>query len=370
MSRRITRRAFVSTLASGFAITALSNLVAVTASALPATPVAVGPGATATHFVGAAFDVCTAPSRNSMRAWLESPYRAVGIYISGRYRACSQEQLTPEWIREVAQMGWRFLPLHVGLQAPCADERRFHYMSSDPAAAAEQGAEAAAEAVRAAADLGILPGSAVYSDVEAFDIEDIGCTEVVRSYWSGWTRALHRAGYRSGVYGSLRSGVRALADTYTSDAYARPDAVWGAWWNNTTDLAGWPGVPDTFWASHQRVKQYRGDGTETFGGVSLNTDRNWVDAPVATVAYPYPLTTATAARTAGTTLQVICQLKDRTGAWDKLTDGAYVRDEFVDGGAAKPFLPVCTTPVQVAAAVASLRAGPATAARVLGTLPS
>ena len=44
--------------------------------------------------------------------------------------------------------------------------------------------------------------------------------------------------------------------------------------------AGWAGVPDYRWAVHQRGKQYRGDHTETYGGVTLNIDNDRFDAPV------------------------------------------------------------------------------------------
>ena len=33
------------------------------------------------YFTGLGFDACTAPSFESIEAWLESPYRAIGIYL-------------------------------------------------------------------------------------------------------------------------------------------------------------------------------------------------------------------------------------------------------------------------------------------------
>jgi hypothetical protein len=47
------------------------------------------------------------------------------------------------------------------------------------------------------------------------------------------------------------------------------------------------------WAAHQRVHQYKGGHTETWGGVSLNVDDDYVDGPVVgpTAAPPPPPTT-------------------------------------------------------------------------------
>src|ERR1044071_99276 len=48
----------------------------------------------ASQYVGLGFDACTAPSRRSMLAWAGSPYRAIGVYIGGLNRGCSQPNLT------------------------------------------------------------------------------------------------------------------------------------------------------------------------------------------------------------------------------------------------------------------------------------
>src|SRR3954470_4958646 len=82
------------------------------ALAKPATAVVYEEGASATRFIGLAFDTCAAPQRAVMRAWKEnSPYGAAGIYISGANRACEQNNLTQDWINDVSAQGWKFLPL-------------------------------------------------------------------------------------------------------------------------------------------------------------------------------------------------------------------------------------------------------------------
>ena len=57
-----------------------------------------------------------------MRAWLASPYRAVGIYLGGSNRACPDGNLSAAWVNSVVASGWNLLPLYVGLQAPCVSQ--------------------------------------------------------------------------------------------------------------------------------------------------------------------------------------------------------------------------------------------------------
>ncbi len=120
----------------------------VTATALPSS---------VTNHRGKGFDTCAAPSAGAMNTWKDSsPYDAVGIYIGGSMRACSQPNLTPSWVKDRAEDGWKFIPLYLGIQA------------EDITAPAAQGAAAADDAVRNAADLGFGPGSLIYYDMEAY----------------------------------------------------------------------------------------------------------------------------------------------------------------------------------------------------------
>ncbi|MFD0264763.1 DUF1906 domain-containing protein [Kitasatospora indigofera] len=230
-------------------------------------------------FEGAGFDACTAPSLETLKAWrADSPYGAVGIYTSGAQRACGQPRLTADWIRQARAMGWRFLPVHVGLQAPCRTQagkpRRI-----DPADAVRQGRDEAAAAVRGLKAVGLGKGSPVYLDIESYPMQDPACGQAVVDFALGWTQALHAAGYRSGFYSSLDSGIADLAAAARAGAAPLPDALWYARWDDrpTTDHASLRGL----WAKHQRIHQYRGDVEETHGGVTLTVDRNQLDALVA-----------------------------------------------------------------------------------------
>lgn len=224
---------------------------------------------------GKGFDQCAAPSQSAMDTWWNaSPYKAVGIYISGIQRACAQPNLTATWITNQHNRGWKFLPLHVGLQAPCRGTG--HRMSSDPATARTQGHQAAVESATAAQALGIVAGSVLYNDMEAYQ-RGGSCTTAVMSFLAGWTDELHARGYLSGVYSSAASGIADLVANYDSPTYHRPDHVFFAWWNNVANTDGGQYIPAGYWADHQRIKQYAGDVSETWGGVTIAIDRDFFD---------------------------------------------------------------------------------------------
>ncbi|MFC8722630.1 DUF1906 domain-containing protein [Kitasatospora sp. NPDC057198] len=233
-------------------------------------------------FTGAGFDACTAPPLETMRAWWgTSPYGAVGVYTSGRQRACAQPRLTAAWVREVRAMGWRVVPTHVGRQAPCMTAAG-KMQRIDPAKAVQQGKEEAAEAVRAVKNLGLRTGTPVYLDIEAYPRGDSACSQAVMDFTVGWTQALHKAGFRSGFYSSTDAGIADLAAAARAGSAPLPDAVWYARWDGratTTDGAGRLG--DDLWADHARIHQHRGNVQETYGGAALTVDRDQLDGPVA-----------------------------------------------------------------------------------------
>ena len=361
------------------------------ADAEPATTVAYPRSATATRYAGSAFDTCTAPTIATIRAWASSPYRALGVYIGGVTRSCSQPELTPGWVQEVTELGWRLVPIYKGLQPWCGARPTDERITA--AGAATEGTAAGSDAVTKSKALGILPGSGLYLDIENYSSTDTACRTAVLKFAGAYTRELHRLGYLSGVYANLSSGARDLTNAYTSTSYARPDALWIARWDVSSALTGWSGVPDSRWAVHQRAKQYRGGHDETYGGVTVNIDNDRFDAPVATVARPYQVTSSTAlnARSGpstaypvlttypvASTVRVVCQLSGSkvgtTSVWDKLSDGTYVTDYYVSTpsktGYSAP-LPRCTFPYQATATDGlNERAGPGLAFARVGTIPS
>ncbi|MET9398825.1 DUF1906 domain-containing protein [Kitasatospora sp. NPDC002965] len=242
-----------------------------------------GPPALRTRdlYAGAAFDACTAPPLETLRAWRDSsPYGALGIYTSGGQRGCTQPRLTADWVRQAREMGWRFLPVHVGLQAPCSELKR-KPKRIDPARAVQQGREEAAEAVAGLRAVGIGEGSPVFLDIEAYPMRDPACGQGVVDFTLGWTEGLHTAGFRSGFYSSLDSGIADLAAAARAGSSPLPDTLWYARWDDHADTVGGGPLTSDLWADHQRVHQYRGNVEETYGGATLIVDRNQVDAPLA-----------------------------------------------------------------------------------------
>lgn len=345
------------------------GLAAAPAAADPATVTSFPAGAVSTTYAGRAFDTCSAPSFGAIQQWSASPYRAVAVYIGGINRACGQPNLSSSWVTSVARSGWRLIPVYVGRQAPCVD--RSGLVEISPTTARTQGTLEASDAALRARAVGLRAGSAIYSDIENYSTTDASCRVSVLQYLSGWTRELHRQGFLSGVYSNTGSGITHLSAVHGSTSYARPDAVWAARWDGLELLTGWPGVSSSYWTVHQRGKQYQGDHTETWAGVSIQIDSNRFDGPVGSVALPYQVTAAgglNARSGPGTTypvvtvypsaagLSVICQTTGSTvgttTVWDRLSDGSYVTDYFVSTPSQTTYsapVPRCRYPYQVAA---------------------
>ncbi|MER7461071.1 glycoside hydrolase domain-containing protein [Micromonospora sp. NPDC126480] len=268
-------------LATGLTAALATALIGTTALTAPPTtgaasdfrPVAAVTGPQPGTFTGYAFDTCTAPSSAQMQAWLQSPYRAVGVYIGGVNRACGQPNLTREWVAAQLAAGWRIIPLYVGLQAPCAPNfsRRI-----DPSLAEAQGRAEADDAATQARNLGLARDSVLIVDIEAYPTPDPVCTDAVNRYVSAWSARVHDNGFLSGYYSSLSSGVADQVAAYPRVDHVRPDYLDFAKWDGVATVDD-PAIPAGYWAPKRRMKQYRGDHDETWGGVTINIDSNYVD---------------------------------------------------------------------------------------------
>lgn len=352
------------------------------ARADPATPVTYPAASSATRVQGRFFDTCTAPSLSALAAWRgTSPYVGVNIYFGGRNRGCAQPNLTAAWVRSSSAAGWSLVPTYFGDQPFCVFGSKPNRYTASGAAA--RGSADGTDAVARARALGLLPGSALYADVEHYDRSNTSCVAAVRTYVSEWTRALHRNGYLAGVYVHQDSGLRDLAASYFSSALARPDAVWMARWDNVATVASWPTAANPLWSEWQRAKQYAGDHAETWGGVSLTIDSDIIKGPVATVSKTYRVTSSTplnvrsAPTTASTVIgqlaggsaaALICQTRGQTvgstPVWDRISTGGYVSDAYLSTPSATGFttaLPRCSYPGQITVSTpVNTRSGPGT----------
>jgi glycoside hydrolase-like protein len=227
---------------------------------------------------GRGFDTCTVPSVATMTKWLTSPYRVAGTYLGGENWACDYGNFSASWVKRVAAEGWRFIPLWVGPQAPCSYASGVSVIN--PSRARAEGGSEAASAVAAARRFGYGTGTPIYFDMEAYNNTDAGCKHAVLSFLDGWTRGLHTANYLSGVYSSAASGIADLASEAGNRGFASPNDIWFADWNGKPVLTD-PFVPNQVWANHERLHQYKGPQTQTWGGVSVNIDSDVVDGEVA-----------------------------------------------------------------------------------------
>jgi hypothetical protein len=222
-------------------------------------------------FTGLGFDACATPSSSAMSAWGASAYRAVGVYVGGANMACSQPNLTNGWVAAETSAGWHLIPLYVGLQAP---SNSCGCQGIAPSQASSEGTAAANDAVTQAGAVGIGTGNPIYFDMENYSRTATNSSAVL-TFLSAWTTQLHSLGYASGVYSNPGSGISDLA-ARTGTGYAEPDDIWFANWNGQQTTSD-PGIPSTAWTSHQRVHQYSGGHNETYGGVTINIDGDYLD---------------------------------------------------------------------------------------------
>jgi peptidoglycan hydrolase-like protein with peptidoglycan-binding domain len=270
------------------------------------TPNPVTPG----NMVGYGFDQCEAPSQAAMTKWLQySPFRAVGIYMSGSLRFCqAQTNLTPAWVATQLATGWRLLPIHLGAQASCTTRDRYQKdkISADATStyskARAQGRYEADVAAAAARRLGITPKSTLYYDLEAFNAGIASCRTSSLYFLSAWTRRIHTNGYVSGVYSSAASGIKILDDARVTpgNPFSLPDQIWIADWNGRADVSSTFIRPDG-WAG-RRIHQYQGGHKETWGGVTINIDRKYLDLRGNAQTTTSPTTTTPTSTTAASKL--------------------------------------------------------------------
>ena len=139
------------------------------------------------------------------------------------------------------------------------------------------------EAVAAALAYGHRRGSTLWYDLEAFDINQPACRDSALALVSAWTDRLHaarlherlllqrRVGHQDarrrprGHRRRLRCPTRSGSPT-TSAAPSR--ATWGTTRTEYISDDGWPG---------NRMRQFCGTHTETYGGVSITIDSNFMD---------------------------------------------------------------------------------------------
>jgi len=236
-------------------------------------------------YKGQAFDACEIPSLAQLNNWFQhSPYRGVNLYIGGISRLCANSNLNEAYITEIARQGWRLIPTWVGHQPPCTS---FKYpFPYDVDEAFEYGVNNANQAKDRMETFGLLNsdgrGGVVYLDVESFNTSNEACVAATRAYIRGWTTRMNELGIMGAMYASSINLNKAKIYNLSP---AVP-AVWIAEWNiargfnpdaSVYDLRH---LPNDYWYSEQRLRQYSGEKYETWGGVTIEIDPNVADGPV------------------------------------------------------------------------------------------
>lgn len=261
-----------------------------------------GTGTKAEVYRGEGFDTCEAPDEQQMAAWKQySPYGAIGVYVGGVNAACTN--VTASWVADETASGWAVFPIYVGMQAPCADQPGLVSMSDNPATATDQGMESAKNAIADAESYGIGTGTTIYFDMEAWNVDAPSCNAAVLGFITGWTEELHASHYRSGMYGSLGAGISpGIVSLYGTNG--APGVIWFADWDGEATTAT-TALPAAYWSHHQRIKQYAGNVWQSYGGVSIEVDPDYLDAP--TLARVGPTVSAIVPSTApvGARVQVL-----------------------------------------------------------------
>lgn len=269
-------------------ITGLVASILLSSPARAATPQAPG------DFTGHGFDACVAPTQSVMDTWnLTSPFSAIGIYVSGSSRYCGdayQPNLTASWVAHNAANGWRFMPIHVGSQAPCfvnnpQSRVQKKKMSTTVSTARAQAVNEAKETIAALTKYGFGPGSVSYLDIEWY-ARTTACDNIVLEFVDAWTEYLHSQGYQSGLYSSGSAAIKAVDQARLNGrpGMTLPDHMWNAWVNKMADTQGGPYLSSSGWTNHQRIHQYHNGVTVTYGGKSINIDKNYLDVGRGSVA--------------------------------------------------------------------------------------
>lgn len=239
-------------------------------------------------YKGHAFDKCEIPTLAQLNTWYsKSPYKAVNVYMGGISRACANTPFSASYLKQIHQQGWRFILTWVGHQSSCSGLN--YPFPNDVNQAYQYGVDNANLAKARLQQFNLSnpngSGAIVYLDLENFTFTS-ACSAAARAYVNGWTTRLSQLGIRSGLYTSSR-GVR---DNKYYNISKVPSAVWLAEWYATPgfrpDETVWNlrYLPNELWAYNQRIVQYSGPHTGTWGGVSMNIDSNVAEG---LVSVPY-----------------------------------------------------------------------------------
>jgi len=252
------------------------------AAAVAAMALAAAPSAQASEgkSIHKGWDACGASIASAQAFWSNTPYWNMGLYLGGSSYGSGCKRWSNSEVTQLRSMGYKFMPLWVGPQAPCNGwASSFSY---DTATAYSQGKSEALSVYNKIVSLGWDTANApIIYDLEAFNTGSSSCLSAAKSFINGWDYQLHVApAQMAGVYGSsCGSGLSSYASIGTV-----PDFIDGADWNGNASTSDLACVSSSYWTQRQRHKQYQGGHNETWNGVTMNVDSDCSNGPV----YPGP----------------------------------------------------------------------------------
>ena len=189
-------------------------------------------------------------------------------------RGCSQPNLTASWVAEQVAAGWHLIPTYVGLQAPTSACTSCAKLSPS-LASRSQGTEAADDAVADAQSIGMGAGQpdllrhgGLHAHLERH--------RATLTFLAAWTDAAARARLRLRRLQLQRLRHRRPRPPGRRHATCCPTTS-GSPTGTAAQNALDPYVPPTPGPTHQRIHQYRGGHDETYGGMTINIDNNYVE---------------------------------------------------------------------------------------------
>lgn len=273
------------------------------------------------------FDKCEILTPAQMQDWFtNSPYRAVGAYIGGISRACTNAGFTAAWTAQILSQGWGIIPIWVGPQAP--NSTLAHKLTGVAATDQATGVSEADAAVAQMTALGFGPGSMVMYDMEAYT-RTTASEASTQAFFTGWISELHAKGFKAATYSSHpeiqdwepgKTGTDSLDDIWFAYFFSSGVAC-GTKCQNTTSSD----IPDTYWSNHQRIRQTSSSFTSTYGSTAASIDEDWTDGDVDLIATGNSLTVKLAGTGTGTVTSsdTFITCSDTTGATGNVCSAIY-----------------------------------------------
>jgi uncharacterized protein (DUF2141 family) len=108
----------------------------------------------------------------------------------------------------------------------------------------------------------------------------------------------------------------------------RPDVIWLAHWiydfYNTNANTDSPYLDDAYWTNHQRLQQYTGTHSETWGTTTLSMDSNVMDGMVSDISGTYPLSVVKSGNGKGTVVSSPAGINCGTNCYTNFTPNSTI----------------------------------------------